>query len=1094
MAAWDLPDGPVTIMFTDVAGSTALNTRLGDDATRPLLRDIEATIRGQLEGHGGREVKGTGDGHLVWFASARRAVACAVAIQRALAGSELQVRIGLTTGEVTAEGGDLYGEAVNLAARVAAKAEGGEILVADVVRQLTGTLGGAAYRERGRFKLKGFPERVRLFAVDWTPAPVATAGRPTALPLVGRRSEVAAVRSLVDRFADGRGGVLLVEGEAGIGKTRLALEAVGLAERRGATVLRGVAADVDRTQPFRAVAEALGAVRGSRDERRRAIADRLVSDASAAGFRIREACVDLVEQLALQAPVLLVLEDAHWADPSSLDVLRLLASSTNDLPLGILVTLRPTPRRAELQGFLDAVAAEGHDSLALPPLDAAAQRQLATEAVGGSLDAGLEQQLAKTAGNPLYVIELARASAAGDPDEASSTLRTTILRRLLHLPDATVEALRIASVLGSSFTLADLATASGQRAVSLVPVLREAIAAQVVVETGVGLAFRHDLIRESLYEDLPATVRKALHAEIGRALAAAGAPAGVVAPHLVAGADAGDQEAVDGIVRAAREASVRSIAAGAELLEQAIALCPRSSPVHGELEAELVSALAWGGQADAAIERGRAALARHPARRVELELRFAIGEAYLASARSHLGNEIGREVLALGVDGLERARALILAHYGVASPEAAAGALEARQLAEAAGDPTAVGLARLVQAFPASYARDWTTLDEHLRAALDAFDAAASPVAERYRLHAIAWRAWLLELLGRTEEGALARREARRRAEELGADAMLNSFDNDDAVALQRAGRLHDARTIIEGVVDRQDRRGFGGAEAPAMLAQIGLLIGAPDADRLVERIDAHPNHAPLVRALQAHARGDHDAALDLLVPAFAMVKANGWGWPADAVSPPMIRSALATGRLAEVEPVVVDAEAEAAMAGAAPAAQAMAWWCRGLAARDASLLRRALEHPSAAARPLDRAFALEDLAGVLLERGETAEAVTALQESLSLFERLDVSPSVARVAARLRALGVRRGAKGTRVRASTGWASITPSEHAVIELVAAGRTNPQIAKQLYVSRHTVESHLKHVYAKLGLSSRVELAAAHARRDIPEPGDVSGPG
>ena len=1082
MAAWDLPDGPVTIMFTDVEGSTALNTRLGDDATRPLLREIEAAVRAQLEAHGGQEVKGTGDGHLVWFASARRAVACAVAIQRALVGADLRVRVGLTTGEVTAEGGDLYGEAVNLAARVAARADGGEILVADVVRQLTGTLGGAAYREKGRFKLKGFPERVRLFSVEWsTPT---TAGRvPSALPLVGRGAELAVARSLVERFEEGRGGVVVVEGEAGIGKTRLAIEAAAVAGRRGATVLRGAAADADRTQPFRAIAEALAVVRGSEDPRRRRIAELLLSDAAeATGFRIREACIDLVEQLALQSPVLLVVEDLHWADPSSLDVVRLLARSTTDLPLGILATLRPTPRPVELQGVLDALIAEGGDHLLLAPLDAVAQRALATEAAGGTLHPQLEQQLDKAAGNPLYVIELARAAVAGDSAEAASTLRTTILRRLAHLPEATVEALRIASVLGSSFTLTDLATASGQTAVGLVPVLREAIAAQVVVETEVGLAFRHDLIRESLYEDLPGTVRKALHAEIGRALAAAGAAAGVVAPHLVEGAEPGDVHAIDWIVRAAREASARSIAASIELLERALAMCPISLPKHGELEAELIAALAWNGDANAAIERGRAALARHPSRDVALAIRLAVGEAYLTSGRSRLGNEVAREALDQGVEGVDRARILVTAFYSVASAEAAERGLEARRLAEAAGDHTVVGLARLVEAFPASYARDWAALDAHLMAAMDAFERAGSATAERYRLQAVVWRAWLLELTGHEEEGALARREARRRAEELGADAMLDTFDQDEAIAQFRAGRVHEARGLVEAVIERQERRGFGEAKPHTLRAQLAILTGDPDAARLVERVSAFPDHTPLIRGLFAHAQGDHEAALGFLGPAFAMVKANGWGWPAEVASPPAIRSAVALGRRDEVDPIIADAEADAAIPGAAPGAQAAAWWCRGLADRDADLLRRALAHPAWANQPVERAFVLEDLGAVLAEHGDRDGAVAALEGALQAFVGLDAGPSMARVAAQLRALGVRKGTRGARRRAVTGWEAITPSEQAVVELVAKGWTNPQIARHLYVSRHTVESHLKHVYAKLGISSRVELAAEAARR------------
>jgi class 3 adenylate cyclase/DNA-binding CsgD family transcriptional regulator len=1083
MAAWDLPDGPVTIMFTDVEGSTALNTRLGDDATRPLLRVTETTIREQLPVHGGHEVKGTGDGHLVWFASARRAVACAIDIQRALVDSDLRVRIGLTTGEVTAEAGDLYGEAVNLAARVAARADGGEIVVADVVRQLTGTLADATYKEKGRFKLKGFPERMRLFTVEWAMPAAPTERSPVALTLVGRDEEVRVARALLDGSATGTGGVLLIEGEPGIGKTRLALEAVAIAERRGAAVVRGVAADLDRTQPFRAIADALGAVRGSLDPRRRRIAELLRSGGdSSSGYLIEEACLELVEHLAMDGPVVLVLEDLQWADSGTLQVLRVLAPSTSDLPLAIVTTMRPTPRSAELQGVIDRLVAAGADLLRLDALGRDDQLALAAEALGQPPDDALAAQLAKTAGNPLYVIELARAASAGDDGAvaASATLRETILGRLGHLPSATVDALRLASVLGSSFTLADLAAAAGSTAVSLVPVLREALAAQLIVETAVGLSFRHDVIREALYEDLPSTARKALHAEIGRALASAGADAGLVAAHLVQGVDAGDGEAVAWIARAAREASRRSITAAIELYKHALALSDPSDSRRTELEAELIVALAWAGAADEGVERAQAALARHPGREFELQIRAALAEVYLASDRSRQANELGRETLALGPTGTDRARFLILANYAVASREAAAEAREARALAEAASDHTLVGAARLVEAFTPSWARDWKALDDHLLAALEAFDRAGTPSAERYRLQALGWRAWLLELTDRGDEGTLVRREARRRAEELGASTMIHTYDTDDASTSISRGRLRDARAVFEGLVAEDGATGNGQKEA--WIALIAILTGDPDLPALVDAVRPFPPFWSVIEGLYAYALGEHDRALDLLLHAFGSDRAIGWAWPSDVASPPLIRAALATGRRGEIEAVVVDAETEAAKDDAPSITKAVGCWCRGLADRDADRLGTAIDDLDRADRPLERAFALEDLGGVLAEAAETAAAVDALQRALAAFEELDLPPSVARVSARLRALGVRSGARGLRGRPASGWDSITPSEQAVVDLVAQGMTNPQIAKQLYVSRHTVDSHLKRVYAKLGLSSRVELAAAVARR------------
>lgn len=171
LAAGSLDDGPVTILFTDVEGSTDLRTRRGDHEAQRLLSAHEEIVRAQIAAHRGREVKALGDGFMVAFSSARRGLACAVGIQRALAGRPgeapaVQVRIGLNTGEVLRDGADLYGQAVHAAARIAALAAGGEILISELVKQLAGSASGLTFADRGRHRLKGFPDRWRLS--PWT--------------------------------------------------------------------------------------------------------------------------------------------------------------------------------------------------------------------------------------------------------------------------------------------------------------------------------------------------------------------------------------------------------------------------------------------------------------------------------------------------------------------------------------------------------------------------------------------------------------------------------------------------------------------------------------------------------------------------------------------------------------------------------------------------------------------------------------------------------------------------------------------------------------------------------------------------------------
>jgi class 3 adenylate cyclase len=178
-AAASPPAAVHTILFTDVEGSTAMTSRLGDAAARAILREHERITREALRAHGGSEVKTTGDGFMASFGSASSALECAIAIQRGFAEAPLarepgegpgvralSVRIGLNAGEPIAEGDDLHGTAVITAARIAALAQGGEILVSDVVRQLVAGK-GFLFSDRGEQALRGFEDPVRVFEVKW---------------------------------------------------------------------------------------------------------------------------------------------------------------------------------------------------------------------------------------------------------------------------------------------------------------------------------------------------------------------------------------------------------------------------------------------------------------------------------------------------------------------------------------------------------------------------------------------------------------------------------------------------------------------------------------------------------------------------------------------------------------------------------------------------------------------------------------------------------------------------------------------------------------------------------------------------------------
>jgi class 3 adenylate cyclase len=165
------PDGTVTLLFTDIEDSTRLTLRLGDERWLEILRAHHALVRDQLRTHGGFEVKSQGDGFMLAFQSARRALDCAIAIQQAVTAGNtnplIRVRMGLHTGEAMRDAEDFHGRDVVLAARIADRARGGQILISERLKDLVGSMTGAELRDAGRRQLKGLPGRQRVYQVIW---------------------------------------------------------------------------------------------------------------------------------------------------------------------------------------------------------------------------------------------------------------------------------------------------------------------------------------------------------------------------------------------------------------------------------------------------------------------------------------------------------------------------------------------------------------------------------------------------------------------------------------------------------------------------------------------------------------------------------------------------------------------------------------------------------------------------------------------------------------------------------------------------------------------------------------------------------------
>lgn len=347
------------------------------------------------------------------------------------------------------------------------------------------------------------------------------------LPLAGRDVELTVVDNQLRALAAGHGGVLLIQGEAGIGKSRLVTEALTLAETRGLRIAPATAQEHERERPFAAVAAALGLRADAADARRADIGTMLSGDAVldplgswAMGYGVVDAIVSLVASESVQVPMVLLLDDLQWADRSSLAVLQsVLANVPRVL---VLAARRLYPVPAEMESLVAAAEARGV-ILDLQPLDRAALAEYAQALLGARIGISLIQQLDRANGNPLFVVELINAlqragvmehrggviEAAGTP--LPPTVRMAILRRLRPLGPETLHVVRMAAILGSRFSVADLAVVLDREPTSLLPQLAEAMSAGIFADAGEVMGFRHDVVREAVRDELGRSTRRALH-------------------------------------------------------------------------------------------------------------------------------------------------------------------------------------------------------------------------------------------------------------------------------------------------------------------------------------------------------------------------------------------------------------------------------------------------------------------------------------------------------------------------------------------------------------------------------------------------------
>jgi class 3 adenylate cyclase len=367
-------DGLLCILFTDVVGWTELGDRLGDDAADAIRREHFAAVRAALDAHRGKEIKTVGDSVLSTFRSALDAVRCAVAIQADAAFGPIRVRIGVHAGEPITEEGHVFGTAVNVASRLCAVAEPGEVVVSDLTRSLLGRRGNFSFESTGPLQLKGLREQMLAFrlrgdapaaAVERPPTPAARTEtsapfrpvQPLLCPVVvGRDRELSRLTTLVTAAIDGAGGAVGLVGDAGVGKTRLCREMTDRANQLGAVVVAGRAVPGETPVPYRPLTEALlTAFRSGPPPDVPELAGfgghlgRLVphwrtdttGGADESPVLLGEAVVRLLRVLGGEAGCVLILEDLHWADPETMAVVEYLTDALHEERVLAVCTSRP---------------------------------------------------------------------------------------------------------------------------------------------------------------------------------------------------------------------------------------------------------------------------------------------------------------------------------------------------------------------------------------------------------------------------------------------------------------------------------------------------------------------------------------------------------------------------------------------------------------------------------------------------------------------------------------------------------------------------------------------------------------------------------
>lgn len=982
--------------------------------------------------------------------------------------------------------------------------------------------------------------------------------------LVGRDRELSILLEqlgVAETGADARPGTVVLAGDAGVGKTRLLTELRDHAHLRGWHVLAGHCLDFgDSALPYLPLTEVIGRMSEVAPDlfsdllRRypslarlqpgqRARHDASTEPAAADRGQLFEAVHAALSELAEIKPVLLVIEDAHWADRSTRDLVAFLFSRTFSAPVSIVVSYRADDlhRRHPLRGQVaEWSRLRGVERMTLAPLTPEDVRRLVADLHPEPLSDERVSGIVDLAdGNAFFVEELVGAGWCEGPG-VPQDLAELLLIRLDRLDEQTRGVVRAMSVAGRRVDHALLAAATGLPATSLDEALRAAFDQQVLVPTrGERYAFRHALLAEAVYDDLLPGERVRLHAAYAAALSQGGGTAAELARHALAAHDL--PTAFAAAVRAGDEArAVGGPGEAADHYQHALEMVEDPS-VEPTIE-----------PADLAMRAADALLAAGHAHRsmtiVEEQLRH--GEASetlrprLLLHAAYAGTVVDRDDQALkyldegaalipAEAGPERARLLVtyasvLAMHG--KPEAREHAIEALAMAEAHNLPRVAAEAFTVITGTARLSLEFEELVEALEDAAARARADGAVTAELRALYSLG-RAYAERCLWDQARGVHARAIAR--AEELGMpwapygfdarfmDAQIAWFIGDWDDVLAHVGPHRPPAPVMAAAV-------LGGLQAAVLTARgedqtslFGHLRGSWHRDGRVAAFAGPVEVQALGRAARP---AEALAVADLIISTLSEMWLDTWqgsvrlaattiGALADsaAAMSSADRTAYdadATRWATRAQEVVDDIRASGGTWGvegqaweARTWAELMRWrWLSGIEVPELDTMAEAwsaaVDRYEDMGQAFEAAWCRLHLAAVLRAQGESAAAREVADAARATAHRLGARPLVEALVAQgsasptSRAGGTKRGGgpdsgPGSR-RAGASSGELTPREREILALVALGRSNGEIGKQLFISTKTVSVHVSNILGKLGAAGRTEAAAIARRQGLVE--------